>query len=355
MIFPTRLTALLKISLPIIQAPMAGAATPELVAAVANAGGLGSMGVAMMNEATLRENIDKLRGLTNGTFNLNYFVHHEPDLTGFDATPMQQALAPYYKALDLGAPPEPKSSAPAFNVDALKLLLELAPPVVSFHFGLPDADAIKAIKAKGIIILGCATTSAEARALEQGGADAIIAQGHEAGGHRGTFLDHVDRGTVGTMALVPQVVDAVSVPVIAAGGIGDARGIAAAFMLGADAVQLGSAYLHCPETHMHPLHRKALTEVSDYGTVVTKLFSGRPARAIRTPLIDGLHDVEEKAAPFPTQRAIIAPLVAASSKAGRTESMQFWAGQAASLSKPEPAAEKTTRLMAEAAERLAKG
>jgi nitronate monooxygenase len=355
MTLSNRITKLLNINLPIIQAPMAGAATPELAAAVANAGGLGSLGVAMMNEATLRENIGKLRGLTNGTFNLNYFVHEEPDLTNYDATPMQQALAPYYKDLDLGTPPAPKSPAPAFNADALKLLLELAPPVVSFHFGLPDADAIKAIKDKGITILGCATTSAEARALETGGADAIIAQGHEAGGHRGTFLDHVDLGTVGTMALVPQVVDAVSVPVIAAGGIGDARGIAAAFMLGADAVQLGSAYLHCPETQMHPLHRKALTEVSDHGTVVTKLFSGRPARAIRNRLIESLHEVEGKAAPFPTQRAIIAPLVSANAKAGRAEFMQLWAGQAASLSKPEPAAQKTTRLMAEAEKRLGKG
>lgn len=348
MAFSDRLTKLLGIELPIIQAPMAGAATAELAAAVANAGGLGSLGVAMMNEAMLRENIAKLRGLTNKPFNLNYFVHHEPDLKSFDSGPMQQALTPLYKEFGLDAVPNPAAPAPAFSEASLKLLLELAPKVVSFHFGLPSAEAMAAIHDKGIVVLGCATTAAEARALERGGADAIIAQGHEAGGHRGTFLDHVDLGTVGTMALTPQVVDAVKLPVIAAGGIGDARGIAAAAMLGASAVQLGTAYLVCPETQMHPLHRKALSEVSDHGTVVTKLFSGRPARAIRNHLTETLHALEDKAAPFPTQRAMVAPLVAASGKAGRAEFMQLWSGQAASLSKPEPAGAKTARLWAEA-------
>ena len=344
--FSKRITDLLGIDLPIIQAPMAGAATAELAAAVCNAGGMGSLGVAMMTEAQLRENVGKLRAQTNKAFNLNYFVHDEPDIAGFDAAPMQGALKEHYAAFGLGEVPAPASPAPAFNDEALALLLELSPKVASFHFGLP--------KARGIIVIGCATTTAEARALEHGGADAIVAQGHEAGGHRGTFLDHVDLGTVGTMALVPQVVDAVKVPVIAAGGIGDARGIAASFMLGADAVQLGTAYLMCPETQMHPLHRKALAELSDHGTVVTKLFSGRPARAIRNRFTEALHALEEKAAPFPAQRALAAPLIAASGKANRAEFMQLWSGQAAALAKPEPAAEKTTRLMREAAKRLGK-
>lgn len=347
--FSKRITELFGIELPIIQAPMAGAATAELAAAVCNAGGMGSLGVAMMTAAQLRENVSKLRAQTNKAFNLNYFVHDEPDLSAFSAKPMQDALAPHYADLGLGDVPSPASPAPAFDDEALKLLLELSPKVASFHFGLPTPDAMRAIKARGIIVIGCATTTAEARALEHGGADAIVAQGHEAGGHRGTFLDHVDLGTVGTMALVPQTVDAVKVPVIAAGGIGDARGIAASFMLGADAVQLGTAYLMCPETQMHPLHRKALAEVSDHGTVVTKLFSGRPARAIRNRLTESLHAFEEKAAPFPAQRALAAPLIAASSKANRAEFMQLWSGQAAALAKPEPAAEKTTRLMREAA------
>ena len=354
MTFSKRITELFGIDLPIIQAPMAGAATAELAAAVSNAGGMGSLGVAMMTSAQLRENVAKLRAQTNKAFNLNYFVHDEPALDGFDAAPMQQALAKHYETFGLGTVPAPASPAPAFNDEALALLLELSPKVASFHFGLPNEDAIRAIKARGIIVLGCATTTSEARALEHGDADAIVAQGHEAGGHRGTFLDHVDLGTVGTMALVPQVVDAVRVPVIAAGGIGDARGIAAAFMLGADAVQLGTAYLMCPETQMHPLHRKALGELSDHGTVVTKLFSGRPARAIRNRFTEELHALEGKAAPFPAQRALAAPLIAASGKANRAEFMQLWSGQAAALARPEPAAEKTTQLMREAAVLLGK-
>jgi len=354
MTFPDRFTNLVGIELPIIQAPMAGAATPELVAAVGNAGGLGSLGVAMMTPEVLRETVAKTRALTDKPFNLNYFVHGEPALAGFDAGPMRGALAPFYQSHDLGEVPTPASPAPAFNAEALKLLLELCPKVASFHFGLPDAAALSAIRAKGIIIIGCATTTAEARALEHGGADAIVAQGHEAGGHRGTFLDHVDLGSVGTMALVPQMVDAVKVPVIAAGGIGDARGIAASFMLGAEAVQLGTAYLVTPECATHAVHRKALDEVSDHGTVVTKLFSGRPARAIRNHLTEGLHDLEGKAAPFPAQRGMVAPLITASGKAGRGEFMQMWSGQAAALSKPEAAGAKTTRLMAEALALLGK-
>lgn len=342
------LKTLLDIELPLIAAPMAGASTPELAAAVSNAGGLGSLGVAMMKPAELRETVGKLRSLTNKPFNLNFFVHREPVLDGYDAAPMQSALAPHYAKFGLDAVPAPASPAPAFDDEQLALLLELQPKVASFHFGLPSPDAIRAIKAAGIVILGSATTVAEARALESGGADAIVAQGHEAGGHRGTFLDHVDLGTVGTMALVPQAVDAVSVPIIAAGGIGDARGIAAAFMLGASAVQLGTAYLVCPEAGSSALYRKALSEVSDHATVVTKLFSGRPARAIRNKLTEDLRAFEEKAAPFPAQRAMVAPLVAASTREGKAEFAQFWSGQSARLAKVEPAGEKTVRLMREA-------
>jgi nitronate monooxygenase len=346
--FPDRLTSLLGIELPIVQAPMAGAATLEMAAAVSNSGGLGSLGTAMMSPATLRETASKLRALTNKPFNLNFFVHHEPVLEGYDAAPIQAALAPFYAEFGLGPVPAPTPRAPAFTSETLALVLELAPRIVSFHFGLPPDGVVAALKAAGIVVLGCATTSAEARALEHGGVDAIIAQGAEAGGHRGTFLDHVDLGTVGTIALVPQVVDAVKVPVIAAGGIADARGIAAAFMLGAAGVQIGTAYLACPEASVHPVHRKALAEASDHGTVVTKLFSGRPARAIRNRVTEELHSLEEKAAPFPTQRAMTAPLAAASAKAGRAEFMQLWAGQAAALATVEPAAQKTERLMREA-------
>lgn len=342
------LTGLLGIDRPILQAPMAGAATPALAAAVSNAGGLGALGVAMMPPEMLRQEVATLRTMTNGSFNLNYFVHDEPDLSTYDAAPMRAALARHYAELGLGDVPAPSVPSPAFNEEALALLLELRPRVASFHFGLPAPDIVDRLKKAGMAVIGSATTAAEARALEKGGADAIIAQGHEAGGHRGTFLDHVDLGTVGTLALVPQVVDAVNVPVIAAGGIGDERGIAAAFMLGAAGVQLGTAYLLCPEAQVHPVHRKALSEASDHSTVVTKLFSGRPARAIRTRLTEDLHPYEHQAAPFPAQRPLVAPLTSAGAKSERAEFMQLWSGQAARLSKAEPAGEKTMRLIAEA-------
>lgn len=342
------LTGLLGIDLPILQAPMAGASTVELAAAVSNAGGLGALGTAMMKVEQVRQETAALRQLTDRSFNLNFFVHEEPDLGGYDPGPMRKALASYYGEVGLGEVPPPSVPAPAFNEDMLALLLELRPRVASFHFGLPAPNVVERLKEAGMAVLGSATTAAEARALESGGADAIIAQGHEAGGHRGTFLDHVDLGTVGTMALVPQVVDAVNLPVIAAGGIGDARGIAAAFMLGAAGVQLGTAYLVCPEANVHPVHRKALAEASDHSTVVTKIFSGRPARAIRNRLIEEMRWHEDSAAPFPAQRPMMAPLTGAGAKTDRAEFMQLWAGQAARLAKAEPAAEKTVRLMKEA-------
>lgn len=343
-----KLTQMLGCDLPIVQAPMAGSTTPELAAAVSNAGGLGSLGTGMTPPAELRETVAALRALTNKSFNLNFFVHPEPDLIPYDAAPIQNALRPFYDELGLGDVPDPASPAPAFDDEMLKTVLELRPRVASFHFGLPASSAVTALKEAGIAILSSATTVAEAVALEHGGADIVIAQGHEAGGHRGTFLDHVDLGTVGTMALVPQVVDAVSVPVIAAGGIGDARGIAAALMLGASGVQLGTAYLACPEAKVHEVHRKALSEASDHSTVVTKLFSGRPARAIRNRLTEDLRWHEGDAAPYPAQRPLVAPLIRESAKAGRGEFMQLWAGQAARLSAAEPAAEKTENLMREA-------
>jgi len=342
------LKGLLGIELPIIQAPMIGASTAELAAAVSNAGGLGSLGSAMMTGKELREAAAALRGLTNQSFNLNFFTHEEPSLDGYDSGPMRKALAPYFAELGLGEVPQPAVPAPGFNEETLAALLDIRPRVASFHFGLPAPAIVERLKEAGMAVIASATTAAEARALESGGADAVIAQGHEAGGHRGTFLDHVDLGTVGTMALVPQVVDAVRVPVIAAGGIGDARGIAAAFMLGAAGVQLGTAYLACPEASVHPVHRKALLEASDHSTVVTKIFSGRPARAIRNRLTEEMRWHEDGAAPFPAQRPMVVPLTSAGAKSGRAEFMQLWSGQAAALSKAEPAAEKTARLMREA-------
>jgi nitronate monooxygenase len=338
---------MLGIEVPIIQAPMITAATAELVAAVSNAGGLGSLGSAMYSVEEMKVQASKLRSLTNKPFNLNFFVHSEPDLTHYDPKPMQAALSPLYKELQLGEVPAPRSPAPAFNDEMLACVLELQPKIVSFHFGLPNESAMRALKQAGIIILSSATTVAEARHLETHGADAIIAQGSEAGGHRGTFLESDANGTIGTMALVPLVVDAVKVPVIAAGGIMDGRGIAAAIMLGASAAQLGTAFLACPEASMHPVHRQALKNTSGEQTIVTRIFSGRPARAIRNRLTDTMEANEHLAAPYPTQRALVAPLTQESAKRNDPSFMQLWAGEAAALVKEEPAAEKIARLWRE--------
>jgi nitronate monooxygenase len=225
------------------------------------------------------------------------------------------------------------------------LVLDLRPQVVSFHFGLPPADAMKRIKQTGAVALSSATTVGEARKLEAEGADAIIAQGFEAGGHRGTFTQGNGAGLVGTMALVPQVVDAVGAPVIAAGGIADGRGIAAAFALGASGVQIGTAFLGCPEAVVPAVHRDALNSAADEDTRLTKVFTGRSARALQNRLIDDMGDME--ALEFPAQLSLTRPLFQANSEAARRAFLPLWAGQAAPLVRDLPAAALIETLVAE--------
>ena len=244
------LIRLLEIEHPIIQAPMAGAATPRLAAAVCNAGGLGSLGCASWSTKDVRAKAEELRAATNRSFNLNFFAHEAPKKDPEIEARTRARVAPFYKELGLGEPPT-AGQAPfdPFGADMLSLVLDLRPKVVSFHFGLPEPETVSALRDVGCRVLCSATTVAEARRLEQAGVDAIIAQGWEAGGHRGTFDASFEDFGVGTLALVPQVVDAVQRPVIAAGGIGDGRGIAAAFALGASGVQMGTAFLAC---HLEP-------------------------------------------------------------------------------------------------------
>ena len=244
---------------PIIQAPMAGSATVELVAAVSNAGGIGSMGYAETPSEQIRQDVGRIRELTDKPFNLNFFAHDTPvnDPQVIEST--RQRLAAFYRAAGLSEIPRDVSEPLfTFTDERLEMLLEIKPPIVSFHFGLPRGEAVAALKNAGCRILCSATTTAEAVALEQSGVDIVIAQGWEAGGHRGSFgVNHEDHG-VGTLALVPQIVDAVNIPVVAAGGIADGRGIAAAFMLGARGVQIGTAFLSCPEAGVSDTHRQAI-------------------------------------------------------------------------------------------------
>jgi len=344
-----RLCELLGIDHPIIQAPMAGTTTPAMVAAVSNAGGLGSHGCAALTPDDLAGDIAALSRATNRAVNLNFFCHAPPVVTEAEHAALLSALAPHYAAAGVAPPTNmPQPALHPFNKGHLEHLLNRPPAVVSFHFGLPDADAVTALKEKGCKILSSATTVAEARWLEARGVDAIIAQGWEAGGHRGVFLDVAHDAQVGLFALVPQIVDAVQVPVIAAGGIADGRGIAAAFALGAAGVQIGTAFITADEANRKPHHHEALASGADDSTCITLAGSGRPARAHRTPWLYAMADVET--APFPLMYHYTAPLTRADA-----ERHQFSLyGQAARLAPSGDAAQRLEHLVAEAREVMAR-
>ena len=339
------LTARLGIRYPIIQAPMAGASTPALAIAVSTTGGLGSLGLAMHTQESLRKDCAEVSA-AGAPYNANFFVHREPVDDPARAADTRSLLAPYYFELGLGQVPD-AVSVPSFNETHLEAVLDLRPPVVSFHFGLPNADAFKAIKAAGLFTMSSATNVTEARELEARGVDAVIAQGFEAGGHRATFSEPYEKGQVGTLALVPQVVDAVSIPVIAAGGIGDGRGIAAALALGASAVQLGTAFLTCPESAAHPLYRRALNEASDDQTRITHAFSGRPARGLENRYLREMAGHEAHYPDFPILNTLTGPLRKASAIGNNTDFLSLWSGQSAVMSRNLPACELIQLLVKE--------
>jgi nitronate monooxygenase len=349
-----KLLDMLDIELPIILAPMAGNGTVELTAAASNAGGLGSHPCAMLSVDQTIEDSARIRSLTNRSFNLNFFCHAPPGDTQAQERVWQEKLLPYYK--ELGVDPAVKAAAARrpFDEEYCDAVLKVGPKIASFHFGMPKPELVRRLKNAGIVILSSATTSAEARRVVELGADAVIAQGSEAGGHRGLFLsgDRDIANQVGTMALVPQVVDAVNVPVIAAGGIADARGAAAAFALGAAAVQVGTAYLFCPEAKVTPMHRAALKTVRDDSSVLTNVFTGRPARGIVNRVIREVGPMSEAVPQFPTAANAITPLRAEAEKRGLGDFSPLWSGQAASLAREMSAAELTKSLAAGARELL---
>jgi nitronate monooxygenase len=341
------LQSLLGIELPIIQAPMAGVQGSALAVAVSNAGGLGSLPCAMLGPEAMRQELAAIRAQTTRPFNVNFFCHTPPLPSAEREAAWRAVLAPYYDELgvDVGTAPGGSSRAP-FGPAAADALEEFRPAVVSFHFGLPSPELLARVRAWGAKVLSSATTVDEARWLEERGVDAVIAQGIEAGGHRGMFLSDDLDTQVGTLALVPQIVAAVKVPVIAAGGIADAKGVRAALALGAAGVQVGTAYLLCPEATTSAVHRTALKGERARLTAVTNVFSGRPARGIVNRLMRELGPMCPKAPAFPLAAAAVAPLRARAESQGSGEFSPLWSGQNPSGCKEVPAAELTRELAA---------
>jgi nitronate monooxygenase len=348
-----RLIDLLKVELPILLAPMAGAMDWELACAVSEAGGLGSLPSAMLAPDRLREQVARFRERSKKPVNLNFFCHTPPVPNNAREAEWRERLAPYYRELGIDpAAPVPSSNRAPFDAALCAAVEETRPEVVSFHFGLPERPLMERVKAAGCVVLSSATTAAEARWLERNGVDAVIAQGSEAGGHRGMFLTDDIATQAGTFELVPQVVDAVKIPVIAAGGIADARGIAAAFALGAAGAQIGTAYLWAPESKISAPHRSALAEVRDDGTAVTNQMTGRPARGIVNRVMREFGPMSPLAPEFPLAGGALAPLRAKAEAQGSGDFSPLWAGQAAALGRAVPAGELTRRLAAEAQELL---
>jgi nitronate monooxygenase len=349
-----RFLDLVGIEHPILQAPMAGSGGAALAAAVSAAGGLGGLPCAMLTPDAARTEINRIRQQTNRPFNVNFFCHTPPAADAGRTASWRARVASYYGeyGVDPAAASAGANRAP-FDAAMCDLMEELRPRVVSFHFGLPAPEHVARLKRAGCLILSSATTVREACWLEAAGVDAVIAQGVEAGGHRGMFLTDDVATQVGSIALIPQVVDAVRVPVIAAGGIADARGIAAALVLGASAVQLGTAFLQCPEALTSAVHRAALADCADDETVLTNVMTGRPARGFLNRAIRELGPIDPAAPAFPGAAAALAPLRAAAETRGSGDFSPLWSGQAARLARVNPAGELTVTLARAALARLA--
>ncbi|WP_322517387.1 nitronate monooxygenase family protein [Rhodopseudomonas palustris] len=350
-----RLLDLFDIEFPFVLAPMAGAMDTELAIAVARGGALASLPCAMLTADKVREQVGIFRQQVSAPINLNFFCHTPTAADPAREAVWKQRLGAYYQefGLDPAAPVAGANRAP-FDAAMCELVEELKPAAVSFHFGLPDEPLLQRVKDAGCRVLASATIVREAIWLEERGADLIIAQGAEAGGHRGMFLTETIAEQPGLFALLPQVVDAVRVPVIAAGGIADGRGVAAALALGACGVQIGTAYLRCPESRISAPARAALAQATDASTVITNVMTGRPARGVANRVMREIGPLSADAPAFPHAASALAPLKAAAEKLGRTDFTNLWAGQAVRLGRDMPAAELTRALAGSALARLSR-
>ena len=343
---PTSLREILNLELPIIQAPMAGVQGSALAIAVSNAGGLGSLPCAMLSVEQISAELATIKANCEKPYNVNFFCHTPPTVDEKREAGWRDALAPYYEEYGIGVDAIPAGvRRDPFSTAALEVLQEFNPPVVSFHFGLPAEDLLAAVKTMGARILCSATTVTEAKWLETQGVDAIIAQGVEAGGHRGMFMSENITSQVGTFALLPQIIQAVNLPVIAAGGIADAAGVAAVIGMGAAAAQIGTAYLLCDEATTSAVHRAALKDPGAVHTALTNRFSGRPARAIVNRVMRELGPMGE-VPPFPLAATAIGPLRSAAEAKNLGDFSPLWSGQNASGCEEIPAAKLTRALAA---------
>jgi len=340
---------LLRIEHAIIQAPMAGATTPEMVAAVSNAGGLGMLPGAYQTPERIAADIAAVRRLTERPFGVNLFAGGDEPSDGADPGPMLAILGRAHAELGLPEPAIAEIAPVPFDA-ALEVVLGAGVPVFSFTFGIPGADALAALKERGVAVLGTATTVEEARQLAASGVDAVVAQGSEAGAHRGTFVGSFKAALVGTMALVPQVVDAVGLPVVASGGIMDGRGIVAAEALGASSVQLGTAFLTCREAGIPDAYKAAIRAARDGETALTRAFSGRMARGIVNAFMEEMEAQPGAILPFPLQNSATRPMRSAAAAQGDTRFLSLWAGQGARLARETTAAELVAALVRETLE-----
>jgi nitronate monooxygenase len=343
----SRLLKILGVEHPIIQAPMAGGpTTPELVAAVSNAGGLGSLGAAYLTPDQIVEAIRQIRGLTREPFNVNLFAGGYETARNIDPGPMMALLSEIHAALELPPPVLPKLPPDPF-AEEFEAVLEARPAVFSFTFGIPDGKVLARLRARDIITIGTATTDTEARMLEEAGVDAVVAQGAEAGAHRGTFAGAFEAAMVPTLDLVAKAVSSVSLPVIAAGGLMDGRDVAAALERGASAAQLGTAFLTCPESGAPEAHKEAILRAREDTTVITRAFSGRPARGLANRFIAELKGKEQIILPFPLQNLLTRVMRTAAAQQGDAEFLSLWAGKGVARARALPADELVGRLVKE--------
>ena len=333
------------IEVPLLQAPMAGVQAGALAVAVSNAGALGALPCALLSVDGIERELAAIEAQTSRPFNVNFFCHAQPAVDADREAAWRAALAPYYGEFGIDpATIKPGPGRAPFDAAAAAVLERVRPRVVSFHFGLPADDLLARVRAFGAKIVGCATTVAEARWLEAKGVDAIVAQGVEAGGHRGLFLSEDLTTQMGTLALVPQVVRAVRVPVIAAGGIADANGVKAALALGASAVQVGTAFMLCPEATTSGVHRAALASDAALHTALTNVFTGRPARGIVNRIVREIGPISAKAPPFPLATSALAPLRAEAERRGSGDFSPLWSGQNATGCRAIPASQLVREL-----------